>query len=508
MRETPTWLRALFAFASGAVLQFVSPPYSVDWLHWFSFVPLLLVLEEGQRRRNAWLGYLCGFSGVFFLFRWLADTIDIFSNIPYVLACGVVALFAAVWGLPYAGLATAPSFLRRAFPRAWVFAFPALWVAVEFLQPALFPYYQGVGQYRNRYTWQLASVIGAMGVSYLVLLTNCAIADGILRWRERKPQAIPVLGAVGALFVANLAFGYARFHQVERDLAGAPTQRVAILQQHITMVTRLEQRGKEVLKSWMKLTEHVLDQHPDLVAWPEGSISYNPNEPPVEALLGKLARENGFDLLVGGGTHTADPDDPTRRANWNSAYLFTKDGNIAGRYDKMVPLPFGEYLPWPLGFLKGTITGIGDFRAGTSPTVFQASAHTFTTPICYEAILEGQMRRLSDADFFLNITNDAWFGDTAAPHQHAMLSAVHAVELGRPMLRIAYSGISMIVEPHGVIAYESRPYTDVAEVHAMRMAGFDTPYRRWGRWFPHGCAVAAAAAIFLARRVTRSPPSA
>jgi apolipoprotein N-acyltransferase len=508
MKDLPAWLRALAAFASGAVLQFVSPPYSVDWLHWFSFVPFLLVLEDGHRRRNFWLGYLCGFSGVFFLFRWLADTIDIFSNIPYVLACGVVALFAAVWGLPYGALAMAPSFLRRAFPRAWVVAFPALWVTAEYLQPALFPYYQGVGQYRNRYTWQLASVIGAMGVTYLVLLTNCAIADALLRARERRPQSLRVLGAAALTFAGNLGYGYARFHHVERDLAGAPTQRVAILQQHITMVTRLEQRGKEVLKGWMKLTEHVLDQRPDLVAWPEGSISYNPNQPPLDAMLGKLAQENGFDLLVGGGTHTADPEDPERRANWNSAYLFTKDGKLAGRYDKMVPLPFGEYLPWPLGFLKGKITGIGDFRAGTTPTIFQATSHSFTTPICYEAILEGQMRRLSDADFFLNITNDAWFGDTAAPHQHAMLSAVHAMELGRPMLRIAYTGVSMIVEPHGVIAYETRPYTDVAEVREMRLLSVETPYRTWGRWFPHACTLAAAGALFLARRVTRAASSA
>jgi len=107
----------------------------------------------------------------------------------------------------------------------------------------------------------------------------------------------------------------------------------------------------------------------------------------------------------------------------------------------------------------------------------------------------------------VNITNDGWFGDTAAPHQHAMLAAAYAVELGRPMVRIAYTGVSMIVEPHGVIRYETRPYTEVAEVVDLRLATFDTPYRTWGRAFPWVCAVVTFGAVLaLWRGRVTSPP--
>ena len=155
---------------------------------------------------------------------------------------------------------------------------------------------------------------------------------------------------------------------------------------------------------------------------------------------------------------------------------------------------------------------MGDFRAGTEPHVFQAGNVSFTTPICYEAILERQMRRMMDANLFVNITNDGWFGDTAAPHQHAMLAAVHAMEFGRPMLRVAYTGVSMVVEPHGEIPVYTAPMTDVAEVVDVRLAQFETPYRTWGGWFPLAASVvgagALAYAVVRARAVTPAPPAA
>lgn len=496
--------RVAAALASGLTLLFVSPPFGLSALHWFSFVPLFWALRPDEPRMNFKLGYLCGFAAVFCLFFWLAQTIAVFSNIPLVLAAGIVVLFAAVWGLPYGFVAMALPPLRRRFPRAWIVLFPAVWVGMEYLQPALFPYYQGVGQYRVPWVWQLASVFGAMGLSYLVLLTNCALAALFMARREDTAPPVPVLFGVAALWSANLCFGVWRYAEVEATLASAPVVRATILQQHVTMVTRLQERGKDVLNSWMQLTGRVADQKPDLVVWPEGSIGYNPNEGKLKEIFSELAQRGGFDFLVGGGTFGRDPADPKQRANWNSAYLFGKNGEILGRYDKMVPLPFGEYLPWPVSYLRDYIEGVGDFRAGTAPTVFDTGSYTFTTPICYEAILESQMRQLMNADVFVNITNDGWFGDTSAPHQHAMLSAVHAVELGRPMLRIAYTGVSMVVEPHGAILHETTPYTEVAEVVPIRMATFETPYRTWGGWFPAAASLVGLVALLAA--FVRRPP--
>lgn len=501
-------LRYLAALFSGVILLTVSPPIGLHALHWFTFVPLLLALDPEDRRLNFRLGYLTGFSGVFCLFFWLAQTIVIFSNFNLLTASLVVMLFAAVWGVPYGVLAMLVHPLRRRFGDGWVFAFPAAWVASEYLQPALFPYFQGVGQYRNPWTWQLASVFGAMGVTYLILLTNCAIAALFMNRREHRPLPTPVFGAAALLWVINLGFGAWRYGEIEARLAAAPVKHVSLLQQHVTMVERLQDSGRKAFRSWLDLTAALpKDQDLDLVIWPEGATPANPHEGKVREILGALAKNGGFYFLTGGGTSEADPFDVTQRVHWNSAYMFSPDGEVVGRYDKMVPLPFGEYLPWPVSYLRGYIDGVGDFRAGQTPFVFDAGEFTFTTPICYEAILERQMRRLMDADVFVNITNDGWFGDTFAPHQHAMLSAVQAMEFGRPMVRVAYTGISMVIEPHGRITDESAPYTDVAVIVPLRLAKDDTPYRTWGRFFPPLCTLVGAIAVGEAiRRDRRAPP--
>jgi apolipoprotein N-acyltransferase len=271
------------------------------------------------------------------------------------------------------------------------------------------------------------------------------------------------------------------------------------------MTERLRDSGRTAFRSWVALTQKLAEQeHPDLVVWPEGAIPFNPHEGKARDLLSAMVKQGNFWFLAGGGTSSPDPTNVENAIHWNSAYLFSPDGEVAGRYDKMVPLPFGEYLPWPFSYLRPYIEGVGNFRAGSTPHVFSAGDFTFTTPICYEAILESQMRRLMDADLFVNITNDGWFGDTAAPRQHAMLAAVQAMEFGRPMVRIAYTGISMIVEPHGRILYETKPYTDVSEVVPLRLGKVDTPYRSWGGWFPPICSLVAVGAVFAAVRRERS----
>ena len=492
------WARYAVATVSGALVFLASPPNGVAWTQWFNFVPLLLALT-GDRRTDARLGYVAGVALVFSNFAWLAKTITLFSNLGWTLAIAVVLLFASVFGLPYALLGAVARPMRARFGQAWVPLFACLWTGVEWLTPAVFPYAIGAPQYRTPWVWQLVSVFGLPAMTFLMLLTNGAIAELLLARRERRGAPWLVAGATLGVFLANLAFGAWRAAAVEAQLQEGRVVRASILQQGVTMVQRITERGDTVLKSWLELTAKVKDQKADLVVWPEGSVYLNPNAPKASKLFGDLARTGGHGFLLGGGTREKDPADPEKAVSYNSAWYFNPDGSIGGRYDKMVPLPFGEYLPWPVSYLRGYIEGVGNFRAGTRATVFQGAGFTFTVPICYEAILEGQMRALADADLFVNITNDGWFGDTAAPHQHAMLAAVHATQLGRPMLRVAYTGVSMVVEPHGAILEETKPYTEAAKVVPIRLAALDTPYRTWGRAFPWLCALVGGWVLWVLR---------
>lgn len=500
-------MRLLAALSSGLLLVVISAPANLHWMHWLSFLPLFWSLRPEQHRRNALLGYASGWIGLFFLFYWLIETVTRFSSLPWAVSFAVLVIFATAFAIPYAIVFGTVHWLRARLGRAWVFVTPSLLVAVEKLGPALFPYYQGVSQYRFPWTWQLASVFGVWSLSWLILFCNAVLAEALYSRAERRPQPYALFGTLAALLGLTLAFGAWRYSAVDAELASARTIRVALIQQNTTMEERLGQPRKIGFYEWIRQTTSLRDQRPDLVVWPEGSVPYNPTEPKVAELLGGLARSGGFDLLVGGGTTEPAPADSGRKyLHYNSCYLYDKQGEVAGRYDKMVPLPFGEYIPFAdtFPFLNDIIEGPGDFRKGQTPTVFQADGYTFTAPICYEAILDSQMWKLATADLLVNITNDAWFGDTASPHQHAMLAAVQATHFGRPMLRIAYTGVCFVVEPHGRILYETVPFTESATVETLRLGRVDTVYMKGGWLFSYLAASFAAGGLALAWRRGRS----
>jgi len=452
---------------------------------------------------NLRLGYLAGWFGMCCIFFWIVETVQRFSSLNLPLSYFILALFATAFGLYYAVTWGTAMWFRKHFGSNWVFLTPAMHVAMENLSPALFPYYEGVTQYRFPAMFQLASVIGSIGLTYLLFLVNCILAEGLFRKMEGRPQKWRLYGIAIGLVSANLIYGSWRHGAIEDELKQQRTIDAAIIQHNTTMEARMQESVWEQIDSWTSRTAKIIDLEPDLVVWPEGSVHVNPNsERRFRRLKGHspktffedYTRTGNFHLLIGGGTveRGTNSDGSKWRKAFNSAYSFTRDGKLDLRYDKMVPLPFGEYIPLADTFpwLRGIVQGPGDFRKGKVATTFKAKdaqgdEYSYSTPICYEGILNGAMRKLSEVDLFINITNDAWFGDTGCPHQHAMLTAGQAVQWGRPLLRIAYTGISWVVEPHGDILYETVPFTEVASVEKIRLGTINTLYRRSGWLFPY-----------------------
>lgn len=512
--------RLAAALTSGLLLYVISPPMNLHFLHWVSFVPLLLVMREDDPRGNFMLGWLSGYAAVSTLFFWLAESIIRFSNIPAFLSLQVVHLFAFAVGLPYAIVFPLAPRLRRVFGVGWVFFLPAVQVAVEFVTPALFPYFQGVSQYRVAATWQLASVTGVYGVTYLVMLTNCAVAELILATRAGERPNLRALSAVVGLFLGNIGFGLWRAAEVEAAVAAMPRIKVSQIQQGITMEERMQSSPGEAMMSWVKTTEQLRGEKVDLVIWPEGATPYDPRIAKVGQRMTYLARYIDAPIVFGGG-YVEEKTSPISGEPYyeqrNSIYLMSRQGELVTRYDKMVPLPFGEYIPGAETFpiLREWIRGPGNFKAGEVPVVFSLPDQpeiTFTTPICYEAILSRLVRtQLSDGQLMVNVTNDGWFGDTSAPHQHAMLSAVRAVELGVPIVRIAYTGVSMRISPTGKIEDETEPFTDVLRVIETPVGRVPTVYSKIGdayAWL--NLAGVIAGFVLFRRRVAASvtPPTA
>ncbi len=503
------WLRIVATLISAATLSLLAPPANWHWLHWVAYLPMFWVLHPETPRSNRWLSVLYGTVGVALIFRWIVHTIVVFSPIPWIGAVAILGLFGLAFGSPFVLLWPMVHPLRRRLGLGWVLALPALQVVLEWISMwvMLFPYSHGVTQYRVPYTWQIASVTGVWGLTYLVFLVNAVLAEAMYRRREGRDAPLVPIASVVCLLGGVVLFGAWRYERIEASLREAPRLRVAQLQSDKGMEYRMATSSQEGFEDWLRQTQSV-PAGTDLAIWAEGACPYNLNDEPgvVEIprlLLAESAKRQSLELIVGAGARVREEgeDGVVQMRNFNSVYHFRADGTMQGRYDKMVPLPFGEYMPLS-GFFPQLprILGIGSFQSGDTPVIFESEEARIAAPICYEATLPGVCRRFEDAQMLVNVTNDAWFGDSSAPHQHAMLAAIRAVELGMPVFRSAYTGISMVIEPHGAIHYETVPFTEVARVVEVRLGPQATFYARWGDWFVALCAGGLGLGLGLARR--------
>ena len=495
--------RAPAALVSGLLVGVAFPPVSWAWLQWFLFLPLLWALRPGraERRRNLLLGYLCGCGAQLSLHYWLIETVQLYGKLPWVLGALVLLAFVMLEAVPYAlafGLALP---MRRRLGPAWVFVFPTLWICLEFLYPQLFSHQQGSAQFRTLWTWQLVSITSTHGISYLLLLSNCVLAEVIYRRREGRGAPWISLAVTASLVAGALIWGALRVQRVEAALAQAPTLRVGLVQQNLPMRERNRLPDPVETARWFKRSGPLVGKDLDLLVWPEGALR-EPDNLRMRDGMKRMVTDGGFELVAGAFStnHAVDEESGERlKLHANSTYHVDRQGEFVGRYDKMVLFPFGEFNPFD-ALMPGDLLNPPDpLEPGQEATLFKADGYR------YEATLRRSFRRFDQADLFVNITNDGWFGDSSFPHLHGMVSAVRAVELGRPMVRSAYTGSCMVIEPHGRIAYQSEPFTDVATVQELRLGKLDTLYRRLGDWFIGLCFLAVLAGGLAAWRRDPSP---
>lgn len=520
--------RLVVAVLTGLVLALVAPPVNLWWLHPVAFVPVLLLFRGPEHPNDPWiLGYAYGVGAQGAIYSWIAATIDLFSDLPSVAVWGVMVIAALAFGIPYLfTFGFVPRF-RRWFGSAWPLAFAAMQLVVEYLsmQIILFPYQQGVSFYRQPALWSAISLTGVAGLTFLILWTNGVIAELVYARREGRPLDLRGPSAVLVAWAAMAAYGTWHHGRVEAALQAGDTLRLGQIQTSKQMLTRMGSPCEDY-EWWKDQTAALPPGSVDLVVWPEGGsvyplnrrlrpqpktkkpgVCYHPEKPAEE--IGALARDGGFEILVGSiaSERRRDRDGKVRPRSYNSVYHLTSDGELRGRYDKLVPLPFGEYLPFSDWFpqIKDWVSGPGDFGAGEAPIVFDGEHARYATPICYEGILPAVCNRFADPDVLVNGTLDAWFGDTAAPHQHAMLMTARAVELGIPVVRSAWSGTSMVVEPHGRIVAEAPPFVETNRIVTMRIAKITTPYKvlaRYGLhdWLTFASAIGLLVGVLRARR--------
>lgn len=477
--------RFLFALGGGALLALAFPNAAIAYLAFVAIAPLIAAILRAESWKEA---FLLGTAGTFL--TWLI-------NVPWVIHVMVrygglstpvgIALYVgmALYLSLYGGLFAFAVWRMRALPPAalW-FAVPAAWAAVEFLRTYLF----------SGFPWNLlayalvdvtplivvASVIGPYGVAFLAMVP-AAILGWIAAARGLPRTKMSGVAVAVVLYACWLGAGMLMVRSID-PAAGRPF-RAAMLQPNISQEMRWEaDTTMRIFDRMMEMTGSAVAQGAETILWPESTV-------PLTFLrtgfyrdaVEEIASRSGADIILGSvAEDQADPDKV-----WNAAYLIS-GGTVRGRYDKMRLVPFGEYVPLRkmLFFAKKLVRYVGEFQFGTNERPL-AGAHSYGPAICYEvAFPQLTARQVSNgADVLVTITNDAWFGVTAAPRQHLNAARLRAVEADRWLLRAATTGISAAVDPAGRIVGEigtGRQGILTADVTARQSR---TPYVRFGDWF-------------------------
>ncbi|MEQ1790739.1 MAG: apolipoprotein N-acyltransferase [Nitrospiraceae bacterium] len=509
----------VLAGASGLFLPLSFPNYDLGLMAWIALVPLHWALDGKSKQQAFWIGWLCGTIAFTGMMAWVVTAMTTYGKVPLVISYGIMLLLTAYLGL-YVGLYSAGIvWCRTLIPRYGLFAVPCLWVSLELIRTYALsgmPWgLLGYSQYRTIEVIQIADHMGVYGVSFLIVLVNVALAE-LLSWlmpllRGFRPAKLPwELVAMTALLV-TLSWEYGL-----RTLSGAPFSdiprssiSVGVVQPNVDQAVKWDTAYREeTLARFDRLTGQ-LGRATDLVIWPEAATPFVfEHEPVYQLQLIALANRAQAPILFGSPAVRYYPD--RHPYLLNSAYLLAPDGQLLGRYDKHHLVPFGEYIPLKsslLFFLDKLVEGIGDFEAGPGPTILtvtpkpqSAAAGTsgasprpvkFGVAICYEVIFPDLVRQFAanGAEFLVTITNDAWFGRSAAPSQHFAMVVFRSVENHLAFARAANTGISGFIDPFGRIVDASPIFTEHTARSTMQVWRPHTFYSRHGDVFAYGCVI-------------------
>jgi apolipoprotein N-acyltransferase len=456
----------------GAVATLGYAPYGQWYLSLLSLALLLAMAARATPGRAAGLGWLYGVANFATGIYWVYISTHVYGGAPAWLGgLLLVALSAylAIYPALAMGLAVRLGLLRG--PAGWI-GVPALWVLLELVR----------GWFYSGFPWlslgelavdtplaRLAPLVGVHGLSAVLVVVACALYRlGVEHTARGRLVAAAVLAApvLSALLPRPSSW-------TEPD--GAP-QAVALVQSNIRQDEKWlpPMRYEALVRHW-RLTQQAWPA--DLVVWPEVALTqpYHQLKDSYLADLGAQAAQRNATLLLGILVFEGE-------RHYNSVVTV---GAASGRYDKRHLVPFGEYFPIP-DFLRPIMDVLDtpysdfDFGAADQP-LLKLNGHSIETSICFEDVFGAEIgRRAREAAYLVNVTNDAWFANSSAPHQHLAFSRLRAMETGRWFLRAANTGISALINPDGEVVQRTAQFEQAVLRGEVEPRRGQTPYQTWG----------------------------
>ncbi len=425
---------------SAAMLSLAFSRLNLGILAWFALVPYFLAINKKPLAQRLFLSFIFGYSFFLGTIYWLIHV----SLAGMLILCLYLSMYFLIFSLP----------IKRLGPFTAILLIPLIWVLLEFCRSYFLTGFGwgliGYTQFKNLCLIQIADKTGVWGISYLVVLVNASIALFFSQpkgFKEKKYVFfIPAL-----LLVFVYGYGFIKLHKKFPGIDAS----ISVIQASIPQEEKWDPEYIEsILKRYRGLTLTAAKESPDLIVWPETSVpGYLLDEPKLLKNVTDTAKAIKTNLLVG-----SPREDKVEGGYFNSALLFDAQGELKLFHDKIHLVPFGEYLPFAkfLWFLANS--EIADFSAGENYTLFPLSnksgeTFNFAVLVCFEDIFPWIVRdfRERGADFFIVISNEAWFKVSDEPVQHLAMSVFRAVENRCWFVRCANTGISCFIDPRGKI---------------------------------------------------------
>ena len=466
----------LLAFPVGTLAVFAFSPFNLWWLALIAVAVLRLLQLRWQRPVLTGLYFGLGYFG--FGVSWVFNSVYEFGHAPWPVAVLITLCFVVALSFFVSGCLLLVSRLESHCPSvlAGDLIFIALWLFMEWLRGWLFTGFPWLLLGHSTIDSPLHGILpvfGTLGAS-AVILALALLLLAVMRALIRSPREFKLPAAMALLLIGLvLVLGQ---RQWAEDVTGSTLQ-VAIVQGNIPVEMKWSRdRHSEIYDIYTEMSQTYLDR--DVIIWPETAIPtyFRVAE---RDFLGDFRNQliaNSTQLLSGSFRYQKDPEEI-----YNSVVVV---GEGLQKYDKQHLVPFGEYLPlrWLFDVFRRFVTiPMSDLTPGVGQPLLSIAGIPVGISICYEAIFGRELiHSLPQAQILVNVTDDSWFGDSLAPHQHLQMARVRARETERYLLRSTSTGISAVIDPVGRVLQQTEQFkrqTLTAEVQARRG---HTPYSYWG----------------------------
>src|SRR5205807_3753533 len=441
---------------------------------------------------------------------WFYSVMHGFGNLNPPLAALITLLYCLIMGMHHGVFGLLVVLMARRSTlgnRRPLLLAPVFWIGLEFFRDRVIgvPWNQlGNAQVDNVPFTRIAEFTGVYGLSFAIMLVNCAFVAGLLLYGRRRVNLL--ISAVAAAITLQIG--------VLADPAPFMANRQAVMvQQNIPVLENAEWTSEyydRTLTELFQISVQAAPRNPSgspgLMIWPESPAPFYINDPKLRRRLSALAQDTNSELIVGilGQTESHDPANPPQLLN--SALVIDPQGKMLGQYDKIHLVPFGEYVPFQnlLFFAKKLTREVGNFARGTERKVFNLNGIKIGVFVCYESVFPDEVRQFANngAQVLVNISNDGWYGETSAPFQHLEMTRMRAIENHRWILLSTNSGTTASIDPYGRVVKSAERNVRTAIVVPFAPAIESTFYSRNGDIFAWVCVVISLLAIFFRFRIS------